>query len=229
MIKTIQVEVFSILIITLLLLGLFYIMGKAIKKADPLQKPQGLVLLGIILHSFFKDFTESNMGKKAAIKYAPYIATLGIYLVFANLSGLFGLTSPTANYSVTLSLTLITFFFIIYTKISVNGFGGFLHSFIEPYVPFVVMNVFGTISPLISMSLRLFGNMTAGTVLMLLFYQFTGLMSEFIPFIGQLNIFGMALAPALHAYFDVFAGLIQTYIFISLTTILVGVEIPQEE
>lgn len=229
MVKSIQVEILSILIITTILLGLFYFLGKKVKKADILEKPNRTVTIVMLIHDFFKDFTESNMGKKAAIAYTPYVASLGIYLVFANLSGLFGLTSPTANYSVTLTLALITFVFIQYTKIKVNGFGGFLHGFIEPYAPFVVMNVFGTISPLISMSLRLFGNMTAGTVLMLLFYQFTAYVSSFIPVVGALNIFGIAIAPALHAYFDVFAGLIQTYIFISLTTILVGVEIPQEE
>ena len=229
MVKSIQVETISILLITSLLLVLFYYLGQKVKKGDTLEKPSTVITLIIIMHDFFKSFTEGNMGKKAAIAYTPYVASLGIYLVVSNLSGLVGLASPTANYSVTLTLALITFVFIQYTKIKVNGFGGYLKGFFEPYVPFVVMNVFGTISPLISMSLRLFGNMTAGAVLMMLFYEFTGFLSGFIPFIGQLNFIGIAIGPVLHAYFDVFSGFIQTFIFISLTTILVGVEIPQED
>lgn len=229
MIKTIQVEVISILLITSLLLVLFYFLGQKVKKSDVLAKPTMTISLVLIIHDFFKNFTEGNMGKKAAVAYAPYVASLGIYLLVSNLSGLVGLASPTANYSVTLSLALITFSFIQITKVKINGFGGYLKGFFEPYVPFVVMNVFGTISPLISMSLRLFGNMTAGAVLMTLFYEFTKFLSNFVPFIGKLNFIGIALAPVFHAYFDVFSGFIQTFIFISLTTILVGVEIPQEE
>lgn len=229
MIKTVQVEIFAIAIITSILLTLFYMVGQKVKKADILAKPSTVVTLALVFHDFILNFTEGNMGKKAAKTYAPYIGSLALFLIFSNLSGLFGLTSPTANYSVTLTLALITFIFIQYTKISVNGFGGYLKAYFEPFPPFVIMNVFGTISPLISMSLRLFGNMTAGSVLMMLFYEFTGFISGFIPVIGQLNVFGIVIAPVFHAYFDVFSGFIQTYIFISLTTILVGVELPQEE
>jgi len=90
------------------------------------------------------------------------------------------------------------------------------------------MNVFGLVAPLISMSLRLFGNITSGSVLMLLFYTFTQWLSKLIlPFV-DFNIIGIATAPFLHLYFDLFAGFIQTYIFISLTTIFIGIELPQE-
>ena len=42
------------------------------------------------------------------------------------------------------------------------------------------------------------------------------------------NVFGVVLAPVLHAYFDVFAGFIQMYIFISLTMALVSNELDDE-
>lgn len=226
--KTIQVEVFSILFLTAFLLLLFYGFYLIIRKADPLEKPKGIILIGIILHDFILSFTAGNMGKKAAKAYAPYIGSLAIYLVFSNLSGLFGYTAPTTNYSVTLTLALITFVLVQSTKLKVNGIKGYLHGFIEPFPPFIIMNVFGLIAPLISMSLRLFGNLTAGSILMQLFYGFTGFVSSFVPVLGNINFLGIVLAPALHAYFDVFSGLIQTYIFISLTTIFIGVEIPQE-
>jgi F-type H+-transporting ATPase subunit a len=228
MIKTIQVEVIAIAIITILLLSLFAYLGSVVKKANITDKPKGILVYTLVLYDFIKGFTEGNMGKEAAKAYAPYIGSLALYLVVSNLSGLFGLTSPTTNYSVTLTLALITFIFVQYTKLKVNGIKGYLHGFIEPFPPFIIMNVFGLISPLISMSLRLFGNMTAGTVLMWLFYAFTAFLSSYVPVIGQLNFVGIAIAPLFHAYFDVFSGLIQTYIFISLTTIFIGVELPQE-
>jgi F-type H+-transporting ATPase subunit a len=100
--------------------------------------------------------------------------------------------------------------------------------FFQPFAPFVIMNVFGLVAPLISMSLRLFGNITSGSVLMLLFYTFTQWQTKLVlPFV-DFNFIGIATAPFLHLYFDIFTGFIQTYIFISLTTIFIGIELPQE-
>jgi len=113
------------------------------------------------------------------------------------------------------------------TKIRTNGIKGYLHGFIEPFPPFIIMNFFGTIAPLVSMSLRLFGNITSGSIIMTLFYTFTGFLSGLVPLIGGFDFIGVAVAPILHAYFDVFAGFIQTYIFIMLTTIFIGNELPQ--
>ena len=225
---TVQVEVFSILIIASALIVFFLFANRSLQKADPFEKPKGIVLICTILVGFFEKLTIDNMGAKAAKKYAPYIGALALFMVVSNLSGLLGLAQPTANYSVTLTLALITFILIQRTKIKTNGIKGYLHGFIEPFPPFIVMNFFGTIAPLISMSLRLFGNITSGSIIMTLVYTFTGFLSGFIPVIGGFDFVGVALAPILHAYFDVFAGFIQTYIFIMLTTIFIGNELPQE-
>lgn len=230
---TIQAEVFSILIVTAVILAFIYAVNKAVKKADPLQKPKGLVLLGVLYVQMMSSITQGNMGGKVAHVYAPYIGSLALYLFISNISGLFGLAPPTANYSVTLTLTLITFVLIQRTVYMTGGLKQFFHRFIEPYPPFIIMNVFGVIAPLISMSLRLFGNITSGGIIMALVYIFTGYLSAmlvgFIPVLGQFNFLGPLIAPALHAYFDVFVGFIQMFVFISLTTVFIGNELPAEE
>ena len=79
------------------------------------------------------------------------------------------------------------------------------------------------------MSMRLFGNILSGSILMSLVYTATNIVSNLL--IGKLvqfNIVGVVLAPVLHAYFDVFSGLIQMYIFISLTMALVANELGEE-
>jgi F-type H+-transporting ATPase subunit a len=225
---TVQVEVFSILIVSSGLMIFFLIASKAFKKVDPFEKPKGIVLFCTILVGFFDQLTIDNMGKKAARIYAPYIGALALFLVVSNLSGLFGLAPPTANYSVTLTLALISFVLIQSTVYKVGGLKNFFHRFIEPFPPFIIMNLFGTIAPLVSMSLRLFGNITSGTILMTLFYTFTGFISGMFPVIGKIDFIGITIGPFLHAYFDVFVGFIQTYIFIMLTTIFIGNEIPQD-
>lgn len=225
---TLQVEVFSILIITFALMVFFLFANKAFKTVDPYAKPKGMVLFCTILVGFFDQLTIDNMGKKAARIYAPYIGALALFMAVSNLSGLVGLAPPTANYSVTLTLALITFILIQSTVYKVGGLKQFFHRFIEPFPPFIVMNIFGTIAPLISMSLRLFGNITSGTILMTLFYTFTGFISGLFPVIGNIDFIGITIGPLFHAYFDVFVGFIQTYIFIMLTTIFIGNELPQD-
>ncbi|HAM62560.1 MAG: hypothetical protein A2Y20_08085 [Firmicutes bacterium GWF2_51_9] len=226
----VQVEVFSVLLVSALIMMALLYVNAQIKKADPYKKPSGVVLLATIYVEFIWNLTKDNMGKKAAKQYAPYVGMLAMFMLISNLSGLFGLSQPTANYSVTLTLALITFFLIQYTVYRTNGLKQFFHRFFEPHPLFFIMNVFGVIAPLISLSLRLFGNITSGTIMMGLLYSFTGFISELIiPFIGKFDFLGVVIAPIFHAYFDVFAGLIQTYIFIMLTTILIGVELPKEE
>lgn len=223
-----QVEVLAILLIVALIFVILIMMNRAIRKADVYAKPKGLVLVGLIYYKFILGLVSDNMGKKAGKIYAPYIAAIALFMVISNLSGLFGLAQPTANLSVTLSLALITWVLLQSTKIRVNGIKAYLHGFIEPIPPFIIPNFFGTIAPLISMSMRLFGNITSGGTIMMLFYAFTGWVSSYAPVIGGFNFVGVILAPAFHFYFDVFAGFIQTYIFIMLTTIFIGNELPKE-
>lgn len=223
-----QVEVFAILMIVSFIFILLLIINRAIRKADVYAKPSGWVLVAMIYYKFILQLVTDNMGKKAAKVYAPYIAGIALFMVISNLSGLIGLAQPTANLSVTLSLALITWVLLQSTKIRINGIKAYLHGFIEPIPPFIIPNFFGTIAPLISMSMRLFGNITSGGTIMTLIYVFTGWLSSLVPVIGGFNFVGVIIAPALHFYFDVFAGFIQTYIFIMLTTIFIGNELPQE-
>lgn len=224
----IQIEVFSIIVITTIIFILLFFINRAIIKSDPLEKPKGLLLLGMIYYQMMDKLTTDNMGVKAALKYSPYIASLALYMAISNLASLVSFNQPTSNFSVTLTLALITFFLIQSTKVRTNGIVGYFKSFFEPFAPFVIMNLFGMVAPLLSMSLRLFGNITSGATLMQLFYIFTAYISSIVPILGKFNFLGVILAPALHVYFDVFSGLIQTYIFIMLTTIFIGNELPQE-
>ena len=88
-------------------------------------------------------------------------------------------------------------------------------------------------SPLLSLSLRLFVNATAGGVLLTLVYSFmNGLGDEVINAANESLHAGAFrtpfVTPILHAYFDLFSGLIQTLVFISLSIILIGSEKPEE-
>lgn len=224
----IQVEVFSIIILTILLCLLFVYLGKKVSQSDPFEKPKGLAGFAIHVVTMLRNVVLGNMGPRGE-NYAAYVIMIFIYIFISNMSGLIGLKPPTANYSVTLSFALISWFFIQRAKVKTNGFGGFIKGFFEPIFPFVIPNIFGFFGPLISMSVRLFGNIVGGGVIMTLLYAFADYLSKLIFSWMPFNFMGLVIAPALHAYFDIFSAFLQAFIFISLTTILTSVEFPEEE
>ena len=207
--------IFSLIIMGCLSLSFIYI-GLKFKKADPLQKPKGILLVVETLVDMVGKYMHSIMPSQFEKNYYPYFAMMFVYLVFSNVSGLIGFEAPTSNYSITLSITLITFTLIQFNAIRTKGGLTYLKDLVWPPT-----NILGTIAPLISLSMRLFGNILSGSILMSLVYAFTGYLSSFVM---SFNFLGPVIAPILHVYFDVFAGCIQTLVFITLSSILIALE-----
>ncbi|MEA5026820.1 MAG: FoF1 ATP synthase subunit a [Erysipelotrichaceae bacterium] len=224
----IQSAVYSIVVITLAIVAFLFYANRKLRTYDPLAKPTGIVLLLMMGVTAVDNMVRKETNEIITVNLGPYIGMLAVYLVISNISGLFAIESPTANYSVTLTLATITVFLVEKNAIKFNGLKNYLKGFFEPFVPFFIMNVLGKISPLISLSMRLFGNIMTGGVIMSIVYMFTAMASNLVPIIGQFNFIGVIVAPALHFYFDLFAGLIQTYIFISLTIAFIGKELPMK-
>ena len=205
-----------LVVLTLTILALFA--NRAIKKADPNEVPGTFLNIIEYLVELVDGLTRNNMGEKHYSKFSNYIGTLFAFLIVANLSGLFGLRPPTADYGVTLGLALITFVLIHY-----NGFkyekAGHVTKLFQP-VLLTPINIIGEIATPMSMSLRLFGNILSGTVMMGLLY---GLLPKLLQFFIW-PIFG-----GLHAYFDVFSGAIQSYVFCMLTMVFISQCFGEEE
>jgi F-type H+-transporting ATPase subunit a len=175
-------------------------------KGDP-DAPSGIQNAVEMLIEFLDGMVDNSMGKHSR-KYANYILTILIFIFFANTSGLFGLRPPTADYAVTLGMALITFVLIQYANIKTNKFGAFTDLF-KPLPILFPINLIGEFATPLSMSLRLFGNMLAGTIMLGLYY---GL----LPWFAKLGI-----PVALHGYLDLFSGVIQTYVFAMLTMVFI--------
>ena len=198
-----------LVVLTLTIFALFA--NRAIKKADPNEVPGTFLNIIEYLVETVDNLTRANMGEKHGWKFSNYIGTLFAFLLVANLSGLFGLRPPTADYGVTLGLALITFVLIHY-----NGFkyekAGHVGKLFQPLL-LTPINIIGEIATPLSMSLRLFGNILSGTVMMGLLY---GLLPKLLQFFIW-PIFG-----GLHVYFDVFSGAIQSYVFCMLTMVFIS-------
>jgi F-type H+-transporting ATPase subunit a len=201
--------------IVVLLLSLFAIyVSKKIKASDPTKKPTGIVNIVEIIVVQIENLVKDTMGPDK-MKFAPYIGTLALYLAVANLFGLVGFAPPTSDYNVTLALAMITFILTQYFGIKSKGLGGYFKGFFEP-IPFLFpINVIGELANPISLSFRLFGNILSGVIIMGLLYS-------------ALGYFAPIVAPVFHGYFDLFAGLIQTFIFIMLTMVFVSMAMDED-
>ena len=230
---TIQSDVYVIILITVLLGVAIVLLSKKIQKTDPLQKPTGVLVPILWAVDIVHKNVVNNVGEKTADVLTPYILVLWVYIFIANTISLFGLSSPTANLSVTLFLAFVTWLLIQITELKYQGIKGYLHGFLEPIAVMLPMNIVGKFSTMVSMSVRLFGNILCGGIMMQLVYAATQGLSNSIASLfgnsgGVFNFIGPLVAPILHAYFDLFSGFIQTLVFVTLTMVLIGNDIPED-
>ena len=220
---TLAPELLSSLVITLILAVLFIVAGKKLKQTDPLARPKGIVLVAETGIKMVYDYMKGLMPHKFEKNYYPYFSMLFAYLLVANLWGLLGFEAPTSNLSITFAFGFITFILIQINTIKHNGVLPYIKDKIWPPT-----NLISMVSPLLSLSIRIFANILSGSFILALLYSATaGLVKSLvhIPF----NFLGPIVAPVLHLYFDVFSGVIQALVFVTLSSILIAIDNPDEE
>lgn len=193
-------------LVTASLLALAVAGGRALKRASEVPGTfQNIIEYGMeLLEGMAGGILGGNAGR-----FLNYIGTIFLFILFCNLSGLFGLRAVTADFGVTFLLGLVTFGIVQYQGIKNHGAGHFTGLF-RPIPVLFPINVIGEFANPISISLRLFANMLSGVIIMGLWY---GMM----PLLAKLGI-----PAALHVYCDLFSGCIQTYVFCMLTMVYIN-------
>lgn len=200
----------SILIVMAALMIFAVLANRKIRHAD--EVPGAFQNVVELIVEMLDKMVSGSMGAHAG-KFVNYISSIFLFILVSNLSGLLGLRAPTADYGVTLPLGLMTFAIIQYNNLKYNKVGAFTGLF-KPVPILFPINLIGEIAVPFSLSLRLFGNVLSGTVMMSLIYSLLSRVA-----IGWPGI--------LHIYFDVFSGAIQTYVFCMLTMVYVSDKIPE--
>ncbi|MDD6193521.1 MAG: F0F1 ATP synthase subunit A [Lachnospiraceae bacterium] len=192
--------------IVMLVLVIFAIVANR-KLAHATEVPGAFQNVLELMVEKLSGIVEDNMGSHAP-KFTNYICTIFLFILFSNISGLFGLRPPTADYGTTFALGVITFVLIHVTKWRNQSFKQIWTDMCSPLPPWLPIwlpiNLISEIAIPISLSLRLFANVLSGTVMMALVY-------------GLLSKIALVWPAALHVYFDLFSGAIQTYVFCMLT------------
>ncbi len=204
-----------IVLVGILLLTLLYQLKVA---------PIHFVVHGVVATLY--NFSESLVGDKKATQFFGLFATLFIFILFLDwfgllpgLNGLFYTTlhgekvhllrAPTADLNTTIALALISVFMVQYYGIKSLGFRVQLGKYLDFHGPiqfFVgILELISEFSKILSFSFRLFGNIFAGEVLLLV-----------IGFLVPI----LATTPFL--VLEIFVGFIQAFVFSMLTLIFIS-------
>lgn len=165
-----------------------------------------------------EGLVNGNMGSEFK-EYVHFVGTLAIFLGTLNLLGIVGIEPPTKDLSVVIGFASVTFVLVHYNSIKRKGFKNYLTSFAKPFVLMLPINIMEKLIFPVSLTLRLFGNMLAASIVLALIYNGLGSIWAF----AQI---GLPIIP--HAFFDLFDGVIQTVIFVMLTIITIRIESSEE-
>jgi len=165
--------------------------------------PTGLQNLIELAVEMMGSFAGETLGEELKLIHGYFFGVFA-FIITSNYSGMLGFRPPTADLATTAALGLMTFF--ISHSLGVARLKlKYLKAFIEPLPVFLPINIVGKLAEPVSLAFRLFGNLVSGFILMGLVYNLFPLILRFV-------------VPApLHAFFDLFAGALQAYVFTVLS------------
>jgi len=173
--------------------------------------PSGVQNLMEVFCDFFLSTSKASIGSHYGEKFYPLLGTIFLYILVCNIFGLIpGFESPTSNINMTASMALPVFLIYQYYGIKIHGISYIKH-FVGPIrsvaaIPFMIfmfiLEVIGHLVRPVTLSVRLFGNMMAKHLLLIIL----GILA---PWILPVAILGLGTL----------ISFIQAYVFMLLTAL----------
>lgn len=184
--------------------------------------PSGITNLLEIFVLFVRDeICKVHLGEKDGKKFAPAFLTFFFFILVLNYLGLVpGMSTATANLSVTAGFASITLFLMVLGGLLYHGPIGFVKLFIPHGLPFFVIPIIfpielvGLIIKPFALTMRLFANMLAGHIVIL---SLLGLIMTF----GWFGTPSVLLALFIYIL-ELLVAFIQAYVFTMLSAMFVG-------
>ncbi len=177
------------------------------------------------------------LGKKHAVRYFPYLATLFVFIWCNNMMGIIPFfKSSTSVITTTLPLALLTFIYVQYTALTSQGLFKYLYHLagsptnLVTYLlaPFMfVLHLIGEISRPITLALRLFGNIFGHDIALGIFAGFGLIIASFILNTAQVPV-GLPLQLPF-VFMGLLASTVQALVFTLLSTIYLLLAISDDE
>lgn len=160
-------------------------------------------------------FVEDILGEKETKKHFKLIATLGIFIFFANITELIPyFTPPTSSWNTTIAMALLVFVYYQFLGIKTHGFRYIKH-FMGPVwwlVPLMLpVEIIGHFARILSLSVRLFGNIGGDDLLLAIIFFLA-------PWLIPLPIMALVLL----------AAVLQAFIFALLSTLYIADAVSHE-
>jgi F-type H+-transporting ATPase subunit a len=201
------VMVFIVAILLALLLGL--------ASRRPALVPGSRQSIAEMIVQMFEGLIVDTVGPEGR-KYLPVVGTVGLFVFGCNMLGLIpGFMSPTSKLNVTLGCALVVFFYYHAQGVRAQGLKYFKHFMgpIPALAPLMIpIEVISHFSRPVSLSMRLFGNIFAEELLIVI-------MASIIPFFLPLPFMAVAI----------FTSLIQSFVFVLLSCIYIAGAVAHEE
>lgn len=196
-------------LVVLVLIVFFFIVRATLS----VEKPGKLQLTVEMAEEFIAGQAEQIIGHDYQ-RHLPFILALGFFILLCNLLGLVpGFESPTANPEVPLGCAVTTFIYYHFYGIRRHGFH-YIKQFVGPLVLLsplmLVIEVISHLARILSLTVRLYANMFAGDMVTMAFFSL-------IPILVPVAFLGLHL----------FVAIVQTFIFVILTTVYIGMAVSE--
>lgn len=173
--------------------------------------PDSMQVFGELFVSNLYKLTEDALDKELAKKYGPLICALFLFLLVSNWLGIVPhLDEPTKDLNTPLSLGVMGFVIAHVAGIRKKGFKTYANEYFQPIFFMAPLNIIGELAKIVSISFRLFGNIMGGSIIILVVSYLT---------------WSILLPPFLYAFFGMFVGTIQAFVFTMLTVVYISVQV----
>jgi F-type H+-transporting ATPase subunit a len=190
------------------------------------------------IYGFNRDDIAHDVIGHEGVKFAPYLATLFSFIAVTNIFAIIpGIQiSPNSHIAFPATLAIITWFLYMYWGVRKHGFGKFVkQSLIPPDVPWwllplLIVIEFAQVVLLrpVTLALRLFANMFAGHIVLLVFtlggFLIAGASNWFVK---PISLVSWALA-ILITFLEALVCLLQAYVFVMLTSSYLQTSLSEE-
>lgn len=170
---------------------------------------------------FFIDLVHQTIGEFHQAHFF-FVASLFIFIFLCNIISIIpGLDEPTKDVNTTFALGLIAFLYVQIVAIRAQGIRRYIGDYFKPLFFMVPLNVLGKLSTILSLSIRLFGNIFGGSIISTLYFTATQ-MAWWGPIISA------PVSIVVMLFFTFFEGFLQAFVFMMLTLTYISLSMHQE-
>lgn len=211
-------------LVMLLIIIIFIPIARKIKKESMGSKSRWINMWEALIGFIHDEIVEPNFDHKYIKKAMPYFSTLFFFILFCNLLGLVpGMVTATGNLAVTGGLAVLTLTGMIVVGTLKQGPLWIYKGLVPKGVPFILgilllwpIELLGLLIKPFALTVRLFANMTAGHIVVIIFFYLIIIFQNY--WVGIASVAGSLMIYLL----ELLVAFIQAYIFTTLSAIFIG-------